>query len=73
MDAGMIRRHLDQVEEHVRRGRHHIDDQRLRIARLEASGCDASASRVFLDALLRMQAIHEAHRDRLRRQVVPQL
>ena len=73
MDSGILRRHLDQVEEHVKRGRGHIADQRLRIARLEAAGRDTSASRIFLDALLRMQAIHEAHRDRLRRQVVPQL
>jgi hypothetical protein len=69
MDSGILRRHLDQVEEHVKRGRHQISDQRLRVARLEAAGCDASWAKELLEALLRIQAIHEQLRDRLRRQV----
>jgi gluconate kinase len=71
MDADVLRRHLDQVEEQVRRGRRLIDDQRLCIARLEAKGKDASSAREFLESLLHVQALHEAHRDRLRRQVTP--
>jgi hypothetical protein len=71
MDTGTLRRHLAQVEGHVRQGRRHIEDQRLRIARLEAMGCDASGSREFLDTLLTIQALHEEHRDQLRRRVAP--
>ena len=48
MNAGILRRHLDQVEEHVTRGRRQIGDQRLRIARLEAKGRDASSAKDFL-------------------------
>jgi hypothetical protein len=69
MDADMLRRHLDQVEEHVTRGRRQISDQRLRIARLEAKGRDASSARDFLEILQRVQTIHEKHRDQLKRQV----
>jgi hypothetical protein len=71
MDAGTLRRHLDQVEELARIGRSHIADQRLRIARLKAAGRDAVGSRKFLEILLRIQDIHEKHRDQLRRLVAP--
>jgi hypothetical protein len=69
MDADILRRHPDRVEEHVKRGRHQISDQRLRIARLAAAGRDASWARALLETLLRIQAIHEQHRNQLRRQV----
>ena len=69
MDADILRRHLDQIEDHVTRGSRQIADQRLRVARLEAAGRDASWARELLETLLRIQAIHEQHRDQLTRQV----
>jgi hypothetical protein len=72
MDADILRRHLDQVEEHVKLGRRQIAHQRLRVARLEAAGRDASWAKELLETLLRIQAIHEQHRDQLRKQVATQ-
>jgi hypothetical protein len=52
LDAGTLRRHLELVEGHLRGDRRHIDDQRLRIARLDPMGCDAISSRDLLESLL---------------------
>lgn len=71
MDKALLASHLAQAEHHVIQGIEHIARQKTMIAELEGHGQDATEARRFLDALQDMQATHEAHRDRLRRELEP--
>ncbi|HLH92247.1 MAG TPA: hypothetical protein VKX28_27785 [Xanthobacteraceae bacterium] len=61
--------HLLQAEGFVRLGRDHITLQTNIIGRLERQGLDATGARRLLATYLDMQKSHEAHRDRLRREL----
>ena len=62
-------RHLAQAEGHVVEGMGHIARQQGIVADLKARGQDITQAEQFLDRLEQTQALHLAHRDRLRREL----
>lgn len=58
-----------QVERHVATCRRHITRQTEIIAELERQGSDTQSARDLLAQFESIQALHTAHRDRLRREL----
>jgi hypothetical protein len=62
----MAERHLVEAKQTVALGLEHIARQEQIIARLTEGGRDRAAAEELLRTLRECQALHEAHRDRLR-------
>jgi hypothetical protein len=62
MNQKMERRHLEEAEEHIARGRAVIAAQERTIARLQQGSHDTALARALLDNLLIAQQNHIAHR-----------
>ena len=69
VDKATIERDLAQTQGHVSQGEKHIARQRGLIAQLDRDGHDTATAREFLDRLFETQALHVAHRNRLRREL----
>jgi hypothetical protein len=69
MDRTATQGFLELAEAHVSLGKRHIEKQLLLIASLERDSQDTTKERAFLEELYAQQAEHEAHRDRLKREL----
>ena len=69
MDPRVLREHLAEAEAQAAKGLEHIAHQRTIIADLDRDGHDSRTANELLTALLRSQALHEQHRDRLKREL----
>jgi hypothetical protein len=67
MDREMLRRHLQQMEEHLALSDKLITDQRALIARLEVRGYDTAQTKTTLAHLEELRELHTADRNRLLR------
>jgi hypothetical protein len=65
MTRSATRRLLEEAEQAIRHCRHHQERQLAIIEKRERIGHDATQARQLLKTLQRLQAEHEAHRDRL--------
>jgi hypothetical protein len=63
----MLRRHLQQMEEHLALSDKLITDQRALIARLEVRGYDTAQTKTTLAHLEELRELHTADRNRLLR------
>ena len=70
MDRAVWDAHLAQAEQAIAQGERHIARQKELIAELEVDGHDGRAARELLAQFECMQALHIAHWERLRREVV---
>jgi hypothetical protein len=66
MQLKMLEEHLAQCERHVALGERHLSRQREIIAELDRGGHDSTKARELLVIFGETQAMHVAHRDRLR-------
>jgi hypothetical protein len=69
MDPASLVEHLALADTHIEEGERRIEQLRKRIAVMERSGRHTPKSRDLLRALQQTQALHIAHRDRLRKEV----
>ena len=69
VDRAMLERFLAQGEEHVALGDEHIARQRHLISELRRDGQDTEMAETLLAEFEQSQALHVAHRDRLRRKL----
>ena len=69
MDREMIRRHLDQAEDHVRKGAEAVRKQKLILAHLEKDGHDTAMARKLLNSFEAIEADHIADRARIRKEL----
>jgi hypothetical protein len=67
MDREMASKNLVQAERMVALGLRHIAGQELRLKGCD--GDDLSRARALLETFKQAQVLHEAHRDRLRREL----
>ena len=70
MRRSATQRMLDEAEQAIRHCRRHRERQLGIIEKRERVGHDASQARQLLQTLQQLQAEHEAHRDRLRDELV---
>ena len=66
MQLKMLEEHLAQCERHVALGERHLSRQREIIAELDRGCRDSTRARELLVIFGETQAMHVAHRDRLR-------
>jgi len=69
IDRSLARQNLAEAERNVALGRFHLDRQIQIVAELERDGHDATAARELLETFKDSQEQHEAHRDRLLREL----
>jgi hypothetical protein len=69
MDRVLWQEHLQQTEGYVAQGQRHIARQLDIIVELEQHGRDTQSARDLLTLFESTQALHIAHRDRLRREL----
>jgi hypothetical protein len=65
----MARRHLAEAERFAELGLKHIARQKQIIAGLSESGPARASTEGLLTTMMESQALHEEHRDRLRREL----
>jgi hypothetical protein len=66
----MLQRHLQEAEEHILLGRHHIARQMHIVAKLERDGHNTNAARRLLATYGEMQEAHEADRDWIKKELI---
>lgn len=66
MDRTLLTELLAESDRHVAQGERHIARQHQLIAELERDGHDTTSAIEFLSTLEQTQAMHIAHRDRIR-------
>lgn len=71
MDRTSLREQLALVEQNVRDGERHIEQQRRLVDRLQRAGHDASTARELLRSYQQSLSMHVATRDRLRQELTP--
>jgi hypothetical protein len=69
MDRATLETFLQQAEEHVALGEQHIARQREIVSELARDGHDTEMAETLLAQFENNQAMHTAHRDRLRREL----
>ncbi len=69
MDRHMLLEHLAKANEHVLLGERHVRRQRELVAELERDGHDTTGARKLLEQFEKLQAMHEADRDRIEREL----
>jgi hypothetical protein len=62
MERESLREHLEMSDRHVKRGLEHIAEMEERIVRLADDGHDTMDAKSLLVTLRETQALHEAHR-----------
>ena len=65
----MLEQHLRQAEHHVALGRKHIAEQERLVAELETDGHPTETALALLTTYREVQLMHEADRDRLRKEL----
>lgn len=68
-DRALLQRNFAEAQDHVLRGMQIIARQHEIIAELERDGHDTARARKLLDQFEQTQALHMAHRDRLRQEL----
>jgi hypothetical protein len=67
MDRQMLKDHLAQIERQLAEVALRIEKQKALISRLEAAGHDTAQATFLLQQALGLHALHQTHRDRLKR------
>ncbi len=67
MDRARLQQQLARAERHVALGEEHLAHQQHIIAQLQGAGHDSSEAHLLLRQFREVQALHIAHRDRLRK------
>ncbi|MBV9221997.1 MAG: hypothetical protein JO366_03220 [Methylobacteriaceae bacterium] len=67
MDRNILVRHLTQAEDHVAKGKRHLQQQREIVAKLNGEGGGSTRAQRLLNLFEEMQALHVADRERLKK------
>jgi hypothetical protein len=65
MKQTLLKRHLDEAESRIQRGRRNVDHQRKAVSDLERDSQDATIARALLGLFEKALAVHVADRDQL--------